>query len=322
VLSRVRADLTWTYAAMPIVPNRVDLATVIFCHAAFHEATDGVPLQGNRLVWHAARRFTCGLERWAYGDGRAGALAAASAGAERDLLRHYPGTRVVAMPHGLDLERFRPDADTRRRVRVEHSVGEDEVVAMFVGRDHPGKGLAIAIEAFALARRSRSGPDHLWVLGRGHERLADLVRRAGVSDRVRFLGFRRDIERLYSAADIFVLPTFYETFCYAAHEAAACELPVVAPAVNGIAELVGEDETGIAVEREPAAVARALSTLAGDAGLRARLGKAGRRRCLDLTRERTVRTILEVHERLLAEKHGRAVGGEPERDRPRDGPAR
>ena len=83
------------------------------------------------------------------------------------------------------------------------------------------------------------------MLGAGNDGHRALAEGLGVADRVRFLGYRVDVERVYQAADIFVLPTAYETFCRAAHEAAACGLPVVAPPVPGIRELIGEDEAGI-----------------------------------------------------------------------------
>ena len=87
-----------------------------------------------------------------------------------------------------------------------------------------------------------------------------------------------DVERFYQAADVFVLPTAFETFSRSAHEAAACGLPVVAPPVSGIRDLIGRDEAGIVVAREASSVAQALVALAGDAHLRARLADEARRR--------------------------------------------
>ena len=131
------------------------------------------------------------------------------------------------------------------------------MVALFVDQQHrPLKGLDIAIEAFAEAQAGRAGPDLLWVVGAGSEPYAALADRLGVGDSVRFLGYTDEVERCYRGADLFVLPTVYEAFCRAAHEAAACGLPVVAPPVNGIRELVGADEAGIVTERQPAAIAR------------------------------------------------------------------
>ena len=167
-------------------------------------------------------------------------------------------------PNGVDVERFGPDAGTRDRVRKELDVAPDVLVALFVGGDWERKGLAIAIKGIAEARDRRAELE-LWVIGQGQEpRFRDLARRAGVADRVRFFGARADVARFYQAADIFILPTAYETFSLVAHEAAACGLPVVATRVSGIEDLVGDDEAGILVARTPEAMGDALARLAAD----------------------------------------------------------
>jgi glycosyltransferase involved in cell wall biosynthesis len=300
-LARLRADLIHTVGPMPIVPNRVDLNTVTFCHAAFHEATADHPMKGSasRIGWRLGQRFMLALERWWF-ERAVGVLVGISEGSAADLRRHYPGAEVAMVPRGVDLERFRPDPASRRRMREEHSVGPDEVVALFVDQQHrPIKGLEIAIDAFAAARRCGGGPDLLWVLGTGNESAASLAEQLNVGSRVRFLGYTSEVERFYQAADIFVLPTVYEAFCRAAHEAAACALPVVAPPVNGIRELVGEDEAGILVGRNSAEVAQALVGLAGDPGRRLRLGENGRRRVESLDQESVAELMVALHDSLL-----------------------
>ena len=301
-LGRLHADLTHTVGPMPIVPNRVDLNTVTFCHAAFHEATVDHPLKGSasRIGWRLGQRFTLALERWWF-QRAVGMLVGISEGSAEDLRRHYPGVEVAMVPRGMDLERFRPDPESRRRMRQEHSIGPDDVVALFVDQQHrPIKGLDIAIDAFARARRSEGGPDLLWVLGAGNESAMSLAERVGVGSRVRFLGYTSELERFYRAADIFVLPTVYEAFCRAAHEAAACGLPVVAPPVNGIRELVGEDEAGILVGRDSAEVAQSLIALSGDPGRRLRMGENGRRRVSSSGQENVAELILDLHDSLLS----------------------
>jgi glycosyltransferase involved in cell wall biosynthesis len=298
-LARIGADLVHTVGPTPIVPNRVDLNTVTFCHAAFHEATADDRVEGSSIGWRVGQRLAQALERWWF-ERRVRVLVGLSEGSAEDLRRHYPGVDVALMPRGIDLQRFRPDLEARRRLRDEHSVRSDEVVALFVDQDHrPLKGLEVAIEAFADARRSGGGPDLLWVLGDGNERQTSLADRLEVGNRIRFLGYRSDVERFYQAADIFVLPTAYEAFCRSAHEAAACGLPVVAPPVNGVRELIGADEAGIIAERDPIEVARALVALSGDPGRRARMGRVGRGRSLAFDQEAVARRILALHESLL-----------------------
>jgi UDP-glucose:(heptosyl)LPS alpha-1,3-glucosyltransferase len=182
-------------------------------------------------------------------------------------------------------------------------VGPADVVALFLGGDWDHKGLGVAIEGLARASSELEAQMLLWVVGHGNERrFRDVAERNGVNDRVKFFGIRPDPERFHQAADVFVLPTLYETFSLAAFEAAASGLPLVAPAVSGIEELIGDGEAGIVVERTAMSVGRALTRLATDADLRARLGAAGRRRASEYTWERSIEAMLAVYGELLADR--------------------
>jgi glycosyltransferase involved in cell wall biosynthesis len=299
-VARVRADAVHCIGPTPIIPNRADLNTVTFCHAAFDAATAGGRLKGSaaRFGWRAGQRLALGLERWWFG--RVRALGGISDGGVAELRRHYPAAEVVLTPRGIDTGRFRPDPAAGAALRAEEGIAPGDVVAVFVDQDHrPLKGLDVAIEGLAAAA-DRGGPDLLLVLGARNDACAGLAGRLGVADRVRFLGYRRDVERVYQAADLFVLPTVYEAFCRAAHEAAACGIPIVATPVSGLRELIGPGDAGVAVAREPGAVAAALVRLGGDAGLRARMGAVARGRALAYEEERSARRIVERHEALVS----------------------
>ena len=304
------ADLVHCVGPVPVVPNRVDLNTVTFCHAAYDEATGGrIKGSATPIGWRLGQRFTRELERWWFRR-RVRVLIGISDGSGADLRRHYPGVRVTVVPRGIDLRRFTPDANDGRCFRTQLGVAPEAVVALFVDQQHrPLKGLEIAIQGFASARRRGDGPDLLWVAGAGNERCEALARALGVGDRVRFLGHTAKIERAYRGADVFVLPTAYEAFCRAAHEAAACGLPLVAPPVNGIRDLIGADEGGILAAREAGAVARALATIADDAARRSRMGAVARRRAQAFDERAVAQRVLELHDSLLSE------GGSPRRAR-------
>ena len=106
---------------------------------------------------------------------------------------------------------------------------------------------------------------------------------------VRRLGYRSDVAAVLAAADVFVLPSHFEGLPMSVIEAMLTGLPVVATDIRGPREQVVDGETGLlvpagSVER----LAAALGRLVGDAGLRARMGEAGRRRALALFDERVV----------------------------------
>ncbi len=297
-LRRTQADLVHTVGPTPVIPNRVDLNTVTFCHAAYHEVAAARGIEGTSFGWRFGEPIARALERWWF-NRRVRTLAGLSEGGAAQLRRHYPRNDVVVLPRGLDLERFRPDPGVRQALRRKLAVGPDDVVAIFVDQDRrPLKGLDVAIEAVAAARRAGSSV-RLWIVGSGNERSEVLVQELGLDDAVRFCGYRAHLERYYQAADVFVLPSAYETFSRSGHEAAACGLPLVATRVGGLDELIGEDEAGIAVDREAADVARGLSALSGDASLRARMRTEALNRAAAFDVRTVAQRTLEVYERLL-----------------------
>ncbi len=293
-LRRVDADLVHVLGA--IVPVQADLATVQFCHAGFRAATgrlsppDGPAIR--RVNTALARRLALAFEQRCYRPGKVGVLAAVSKGVAAELARYYPEVTVAVTPNGVDTDRFQPAAERSR----------EGVVAVFVGGDWDRKGLGVAIEALSFAPGVT-----LQVVGRGDEhRFGALAEHYGVSDRIQFLGPRRDVELVLQESDVFVLPTLYEAFSLAMLEAAACGLPLTVTRINGAAELVGEDEAGILVERTPEAVGGALAALAADIPRRERLGAEARRRALGFGWERSVESVLELYDSLLAASASRA----------------
>jgi glycosyltransferase involved in cell wall biosynthesis/GT2 family glycosyltransferase len=298
-LALERVDLIHTVGAL--VPNKVDLASVHFCHAGFQAAGAGevsAPSRARRLNHQISHRLALTTERWSYVPDRLRMFAAVSSGVASEVETFYPGIETTTTVNGVDHDHFRPD-DASRQLRGEMGVDDETCVAVFVGGDWDRKGLAVAIEGLAHARRQGVAVQ-LWVVGPGDRpRYEGLAARAGVAADVRFLGHQGDTRRFYQGADIFVLPTLYETFCLAAFEAAACGLPVIVTAVHGAGDLVGEDAAGVRVERTPVAVGAAITRLAADPGLRASLGEAARRRSLEFTWARSVDAVLASYAALL-----------------------
>ncbi len=281
VVCRLPADLRHTVGA--IVPNRVDVATVHVCQA-------GIVARMGRLAAPdapLARRVNSGLgralallaERWSYRPGRLRALAAVSPGVQEELASHYPAVPCVVTPNGVDLRHHGPDGTARARVRRDMGV-KDEVVAIFVGGSWFLKGVAITVEAVAKARAAGS-PLQLWVVGAGDaERFSRMADALGVAGAVRFLGHRDDVADFYRAADLFVLPSVYETFSLVTLEAAATGLPLVVTDFSGglARALTGDGDGGRIVARDATSVAEALGELAADPQLRHRLGATARAR--------------------------------------------
>ena len=140
------------------------------------------------------------------------------------------------------------------------------------------------------------------IIGDGHLRAAleQTARDLGIADRVRFLGTRDDPEVFYREADLVALTSRNEGTPLTILEAMAAGVPVLATAVGGVPDLLGDDRGVLVPPGDVRAFVAALSRLAGDAALRARLAAAGRAFVRErYAKERLVRDIRELYERLL-----------------------
>ncbi|HEY2992740.1 MAG TPA: glycosyltransferase [Methylomirabilota bacterium] len=190
--------------------------------------------------------------------------------------------RIAVIPCGVDTELFAPG--DRRAARAELGLGEDPRL-LYVGRQSPIKGLETLLDAMARLRAGGT-PARLSIVGGdadepldGHEAaLRERLARLGLGDAVTFVGAQPQ-DRLpawYNAADVTVLPSYYESFGMVALEAMACGSPVVASRVGGLQTTVRDRVTGLLVpDHDPAALADALGRLLDDDDLRWRLGREG-----------------------------------------------
>ena len=200
-----------------------------------------------------------------------------------DARRLHISRDAVAVGNGRNPAVFRPDEAARAAIRASLGTPADRVVVVAVSRMVRDKGYP------ELAAAMRELPEaELWVVGerlesdRGDD-MAVLLAESGLGDRLRLLGYREDVAAILAAADIFVLPSYFEALPMSVIEAMLVGLPVVASDVGGPREQVVQDVTGLLVApRQVAPLAAALARLLKDAGLRAAMGRAGRERAMVL----------------------------------------
>ncbi len=225
------------------------------CHRAYLMTRES----GGRGVHH---RVTLALERRVFA--RTPRIVAIARAGKREIESLYgvAPARVSVVYNGVDLERFHPRNRARHRAPARHAagIGADQWLVLFVGSGFERKGLATAIEAVAAARDAAM---RLVVIGRGDpETYRALARRQGISERVSWLGPRRDLDRWYAAADALVLPARYEPFGNVHLEALASGLPVVTSEAAGGRELIVPGSNGFVTSpRDVPAVAEALVRL-------------------------------------------------------------
>ena len=213
--------------------------------------------------------------------------------------------RTVLLGNGVDLERFAPVPPAERKaVRRALDITDDRVVVGMVGRLVAEKGYNELFEA----AEQLDDRCLVVVIGPHEPEKGDALDSAAVAraeqNGVRFLGMRSDVDALYGAMDIFVLPSYREGFPRAAMEAAASGIPIVATDIRGCREVVAHGENGLLVPvRDGDALAAAITRLSDDADLRTRMGEAGRAKAEREFDERTiVHTVVAAQVRALREK--------------------
>jgi D-inositol-3-phosphate glycosyltransferase len=195
--------------------------------------------------------------------------------------------RISVVSPGVDLRRFHPIDKALAKSAI--GAPEDRRMILFVGRIEPLKGIDTLLRAVALVAQNHPNwlPNACVAIiggdpskdGRAENaemaRLQALWTELGIGELVTFLGAKDQdtLQYYYSAAEVVVMPSHYESFGMVALEAMACGTPVIASQVGGLAFVVRDGVTGFHVpERDPQALAAKIELLLSDEPLRMRLG--------------------------------------------------
>lgn len=184
----------------------------------------------------------------------------------------FDPARCRTIYNGIDLRRF-PAWNGSDAARQAAGLPTGKPLVVMVGVMRPRKGHDVCIEAARLL------PDANFVLvGDGDVPLVEALHaQAAGLENVHFLGTRKDIPEILSAADVLVLPSDSEALPTVLIEAGAAGLPVIASTVGGVMEIVEDGRTGTLIPpRDPAALAAALRDLLADRGRMRRMGEQAR----------------------------------------------
>ncbi|HEY7523125.1 MAG TPA: glycosyltransferase [Candidatus Limnocylindrales bacterium] len=245
-------------------------------------------LRPDQVPASAAQRILLGPKRAGYraayrlgariGDGFVAVSDEVAASIAREI--GPPADRISVIANGVDTERYPAPVD-RAAVRRELGLAEDATFLLSIGKLMRQKGHEILVEAVA-----RLDDPRLVVAIAGEGELRETIERrigdAGVGDRVRLLGLRRDVPQLLAAADAFVLPSLWEGLPMALLEAMASGLPVLATDVSGTRQVLEDEAWGLLVPGGDAvrlaAGLRELLAVARSPERSAAMGKAARDR--------------------------------------------
>ena len=219
-------------------------------------------------------------------------------------------SKLVVIPPGVDVSHFYPIPADEAKLYV--GLKPEDRMVLYVGRIEPLKGLDTLIQAMSDLELHEKRRVHLAIIGGDpsaspHEmsgemaRLQKLCDDLAVGQTVVFLG-KRDQDKLpyyYSAAELVVMPSHYESFGMVALEAMACGTPVIASEVGGLAYLVKDGETGFTIpDQEPDTLCEKISWLLNDHELHAAMSRRAVEYAQDYAWEKIAKQILEMYQGL------------------------
>jgi glycosyltransferase involved in cell wall biosynthesis len=268
LLRRERVDVVHTHL------KHADVVGGVAARALALPAVSTLHLIAGRADgWAARARLRLAMEARA----RCFRTVVALSEAQRAWYRQQGGAGPVALvPNGVEEPLpGRPRPAVRRAL----GVADGEVLALTVSLLRPEKGHRTLLDAVRLLPPDL--PVRFALAGDG-ELLDELAATVGqderLASRVRLLGFRPDVTDLLQAADLVVHPSAEDALPTALIQALAAGRAVLATAVGGIPDIVGADAGRLVPAGDPDALAAGLTALVGDPDLRARSGRAGRRR--------------------------------------------
>ena len=256
-----------------------------------------------RLHRRAYYALLARLERRIYAD-PAVSLAAVSQRTATLLNDYFHRRDVRVIPNGVDTARFSPSARLalRHEARLRRKIQKTDLVLLLIGNDWRVKGLETVLRAVGALRELP-----ILVIAAGDDSpdfFLETANALGISERCRFEPSREDVLDFYSAADLYVSPSWEDSFALPVAEAMACGLPVITSKNAGVAELIHDGMDGFILSRSEdfQALAKLLGRLYADEVLRGNVGAAGAKTALQWTWNRNAADIWELLKNTAAKK--------------------
>ena len=245
-------------------------------------------------------------------------LVVTSQQSKQHLLTYYnlSEEKVKCIPCGVNPEIFKPMPRDISREKMEV---KDKKIILFVGRIKPVKGLVTLVEALSilLKRNTENFADSIEVLITGGEvnfedrnrnseyiRIKNMADKLGINGQIRYIGpvFHKDLPSVYSAADICVVPSYYESFCMVALEAMSCGIPVVGSDVGGLPDLINDGLNGFLVGKgDSEMLAQRIELLLKDESLRQKMGERAVHSTRTFSWQRISEEMKQLYYELLME---------------------
>ena len=219
-----------------------------------------------------------------------------------------PEAKIDVVYHGADLDRFSQVHSLQEVAGLKSRHRLPDQFILFVGGILPVKNLARLVRSFhRLVKSGEIGDRHLVIAGGkgwGSQSVFELVENLQLTDRVTFTGFfpAEDLPALYSAADVFVLPSLYEGFGLPIVESFASGTPVVTSNASCLPE-IAKDAAILIDPTDEIQLAEAIASVIRDESLRGSLIEKGFARAKDFTWRQTAEKTLAAYEKAQRERH-------------------
>jgi glycosyltransferase involved in cell wall biosynthesis len=213
--------------------------------------------------------------------------------------------KIIAIPNGVDTERFHPSSDSEaNRLRSKLGLPEKWLLT-YTGKLNRGKGLTVLLEAWR-ELIARTQALHLVLVGSGsgqylscEDELRTYVCEHGLEQYVTFTGYVENVEDYLRASDACVLPSKSEAFGLSLCEAMACGLPSIGTTVGGVPDFVTDGENGILIAPgDSSALTDAIWQLYSDGEESRKLGENARK---TVQQKFSMRVIAEAHVQTFAD---------------------
>jgi UDP-glucose:(heptosyl)LPS alpha-1,3-glucosyltransferase len=217
---------------------------------------------------------------------------------------NVPPDLVDVVYCGVDFDIFNSSVrNDGKELRTALGIGRRSIVVLFVGTNYARKGLDTLLRAISLLKyRERY---RLLVVGKGNiSRYKKLARGLGLQEITTFCGFQDQVAPFYGAADVFVLPSYYEPFGNVCLEAMACGLPVITTRETGASELILPGRSGFVMEQpEDSTALAAWLEVFEDRKLSRSIGAVAQEQVSSLTIKRNTEDTILVYGKALRNKN-------------------
>lgn len=225
---------------------------------------------------------------------------------QEELLQKYDflKNKIFISPPGVALERFSAldPQKCRKEILLRYNWSQNDIIVLFVSMNFELKRLDLVLKGMAAVAdgEKKDSSLKLLVVGKGNEkRFKKLACDMGISEKVIFVGVTREVEKYFLAADIFAMPSGFDTFGLVVLEAMAAGLPIIISKNVGARDLVKQGENGFILSADPSIdeIATSLTRLI-DSKNRRLMGESGYRVACSHSWDKTADKVADLYQKI------------------------